>query len=175
MASYVTITDSQVDPEAPITSELMSSLRDNPLAIAEAAAGAPKIDPTALDTTLSGPVSASRSASSGAGTTVFLTVTDLDAARVLFISSLFTMSHPTSEPNSGSLRYEVSSNNGSSWAYETIISDVTVSSVGSTSDLKGLVIPMQGFNAVRFKLVYTTTGFNSSISVSDFVLTGGSY
>lgn len=47
MADWTTITDSQVDPNAPVTSELMSALRDNPVAIAEGAAGAPKIDPFA--------------------------------------------------------------------------------------------------------------------------------
>lgn len=44
MADYVTITDAQVDPEAPITSELMSALRDNPIAIAEGAPGAPRVN-----------------------------------------------------------------------------------------------------------------------------------
>jgi hypothetical protein len=44
MASYVTITDTQVDPQAPITSDLMSALRDNPIAIAERAAGAPRVN-----------------------------------------------------------------------------------------------------------------------------------
>lgn len=46
MAAYTTITDTQVDPEAPITSELMTALRDNPIAIAEGATGAPRIDPS---------------------------------------------------------------------------------------------------------------------------------
>ena len=48
MADYTTITDAQVDPEAPITSELMSALRDNPIAIAEGAAGAPRVEPIAF-------------------------------------------------------------------------------------------------------------------------------
>lgn len=43
MVDYVTITDAQVDPEAPITSELMTALRDNPIAIAEGAPGAPTV------------------------------------------------------------------------------------------------------------------------------------
>lgn len=43
MVDYVTITDAQIDPEAPITSELMSALRDNPIAIAEGAPGAPTV------------------------------------------------------------------------------------------------------------------------------------
>lgn len=47
MADWTTIADSQVDPNAPVTSELMSALRDNPVAIAEGASGAPKINPIA--------------------------------------------------------------------------------------------------------------------------------
>ena len=43
MADWTTITDTQVDPKAPVTSELMTSLRDNPLAIAQGTANAPKI------------------------------------------------------------------------------------------------------------------------------------
>lgn len=49
MADYVAITDAQVDPEAPITSELMSALRDNPLAIAEGAIDAPRIQTAGID------------------------------------------------------------------------------------------------------------------------------
>ena len=43
MADWTTITDTQVDPKAPVTSELMTALRDNPLAIAEGSTNAPKI------------------------------------------------------------------------------------------------------------------------------------
>lgn len=43
MADWTTITDSQVDPKAPVTSELMTALRDNPVAIAEGATNAPRI------------------------------------------------------------------------------------------------------------------------------------
>ena len=54
MTTYVTITDAQVDPEAPITSELMSALRDNPIAIAEGDASAPKIAYAAISDALTG-------------------------------------------------------------------------------------------------------------------------
>lgn len=36
MTSYITITDAETDPEAPLTSELAKKWRDNPIAIAEA-------------------------------------------------------------------------------------------------------------------------------------------
>lgn len=41
MADWRTVTDSEVDPDAPVTSNLMYALRDNPIAIAEGASGAP--------------------------------------------------------------------------------------------------------------------------------------
>ena len=43
MAEYRTITDAEVDPDAPLTSSLGYAWRDNPIAIAEGAPGAPRI------------------------------------------------------------------------------------------------------------------------------------
>lgn len=43
MTSYITITDAETDPSAPLTSELAKKWRDNPIAISEGSAGAPKI------------------------------------------------------------------------------------------------------------------------------------
>ena len=43
MASYIEITDEETDPGAPVTSELLKKERDNPIAIAEGADGAPRV------------------------------------------------------------------------------------------------------------------------------------
>lgn len=43
MAEYDPILDSEIDPESPITSTLMSRMRDNPEAIAEGASGATRV------------------------------------------------------------------------------------------------------------------------------------
>lgn len=43
MTSYIAITNAETDPEAPLTSELAKKWRDNPIAITEGAAGAPRI------------------------------------------------------------------------------------------------------------------------------------
>lgn len=43
MTDYVAITDTQVDPDAPLTSQLGYQWRDNPIAMAEGATGAPNI------------------------------------------------------------------------------------------------------------------------------------
>lgn len=50
MADWTNINDSQVDPDAPVTSELGYAWRDNPIAIAEGAPGAPRIVRGALST-----------------------------------------------------------------------------------------------------------------------------
>lgn len=52
MADYIAQPDTAVDPDAPVTSDLMYALRDNPIAIAEGAAGAPRIADAALSTTV---------------------------------------------------------------------------------------------------------------------------
>lgn len=52
MADWTNITDTQVDPDAPLTSELAYAWRDNPIAIAEGAAGAPRIRDAAMGTTV---------------------------------------------------------------------------------------------------------------------------
>jgi len=43
MTTYNAITDSQVDPDAPLTSQLGYQWRDNPIAMAEGSAGAPYV------------------------------------------------------------------------------------------------------------------------------------
>lgn len=43
MTSYITINNSEIDPDSPITADLMAKFRDNPLAIGEGATGAPRI------------------------------------------------------------------------------------------------------------------------------------
>ena len=54
MADYIGITEAQSNPFAPLTSELVKQLRDNPLAIAEGAAGAPRVQTKALEGPVAG-------------------------------------------------------------------------------------------------------------------------
>lgn len=49
MTSYLTITDSEVDPDAPLTSGLGYRWRDNPIASFEGAPGAPRLAIDALE------------------------------------------------------------------------------------------------------------------------------
>lgn len=41
--AYITVTEAQSNPFAPLTAELVKQLRDNPIAIAEGLAGAPRL------------------------------------------------------------------------------------------------------------------------------------
>jgi hypothetical protein len=57
MADYIAILDTQLDPDAPITSALAYQWRDNPLAVIEGATGAPKVRlKTQYSATLSGAI-----------------------------------------------------------------------------------------------------------------------
>jgi hypothetical protein len=51
MADWTDILNSEVDTDSPITEALMTALRDNPVAIAEGASGAPTISNLAFDGT----------------------------------------------------------------------------------------------------------------------------
>ena len=48
MADYTNISDATLEPNAPLISSTMLALRDNPIAIAEGAAGAPRVRSAAL-------------------------------------------------------------------------------------------------------------------------------
>lgn len=172
MADYTTITDAQVDPEAPITSELMSALRDNPIAIAEAATGAPKIDPRAIDSLLAGPFSNTFSQGAADGSVVLGTVTDLDDAEFLFSSATVTATNPSTV----SVRLDRSSNNGSSWGSSITVATVTdtTSADGTLVERGEVLVGMQGFNAVRLVHVYDGSAFSAG-TCSNVLLTAGTF
>ncbi|MEO1108256.1 MAG: hypothetical protein AAFX90_10070 [Pseudomonadota bacterium] len=52
MTTYTAIPNDDVDQDSPVNQTLMTLLRDNPIAITEGAAGAPRILDLALDTTV---------------------------------------------------------------------------------------------------------------------------
>lgn len=54
MTDYISITEAQTDPGAPFTSDLAKQYRDNPIAIAEGAVGAPRIQVGAFPETTVG-------------------------------------------------------------------------------------------------------------------------
>lgn len=50
MTTYTAIPNTDIDVDSPVTTDLMTKVRDNPIAISEGASGAPKIQTAALDT-----------------------------------------------------------------------------------------------------------------------------
>ena len=77
MTSYVAVTSGEIDADSPITADLMSKLRDNPIAIAEGASTVPSnLFPTVLLGTLT----------TSSGTTQTLSGLDLTPYKFLYIS-----------------------------------------------------------------------------------------
>ena len=54
MTTYIGITEAQSNPFAPLTSELVKQLRDNPIAIAEGAPDAPRVEAMAMQGSVAG-------------------------------------------------------------------------------------------------------------------------
>jgi hypothetical protein len=119
MADWTTITDTQVDPKAPVTSELMTALRDNPLAIAQGTANAPRI--------------AEKIQAAQGLNEAWATITGLDEAGGVYVD--FYASIRTSEFNSGSVQFEISTN-GSTFTGTTTLIAVPVFS-GSAATTTG--------------------------------------
>lgn len=111
MADYTTITDAQVDPEAPITSELMSALRDNPIAIAEGATGAPLIS-GALRNIISGQEIGAFIFARGPSTTAYGDV--VAGSSLIYAGALSSASATSSNPDSTPILLSFSVNAGAS-------------------------------------------------------------
>lgn len=116
MTTYTTITNAEIDQDSPITQPLMTALRDNPVAITEGAAGAPKIQAAALSTFIS-----------KVDETTTTTLTNLDTqASIICIGGV----------RDGTLTVELSDDNGSTWATsETIVSLTTTGSRSATLNI----------------------------------------
>lgn len=120
MADWTDIADSALDPDAPLTSDLAYAWRDNPIAIAEGAVGAPKVERQALRAP-----SASLIALTGTNWGAF---TGLD--RIKCVEFVWTVASGTGSVN---LNIAFSNDGGSSWG-----GTQTVFAAGWTSNEGGL-------------------------------------
>ena len=106
MTEYIGITEAQSNPFAPLTSELVKQLRDNPIAIAEGAAGAPRVRGTARNHNKIGGITATADVTE-------LALTDLPAHNdVIIVCDEFTRG---ADGESINVELQISDNNGSSW------------------------------------------------------------
>ena len=106
MTDYIGITEAQSNPFAPLTSELVKQLRDNPIALAEGALGAPRVRGTARNHNKLGEVTATSDVTS-------IELTDLPAHNDIII--VCEVSRTGTEDTSITVALQISDNNGSSW------------------------------------------------------------
>lgn len=129
MTDYIEITDAETDPGAPGTSELWKKWWQNPIAMAEGAVGAPKINGKALTNIFLGNASATSTASPYS----FLSIGNFDEIMLSGSSGIVV---------GNALQVSFSSDGGTVWgAWQSLIVDKTFSGniVLSKSDGQGYV------------------------------------
>ena len=148
MPDYRVIADSEVQPDAPVTSSLGFALRDNPAAIAQGADGAPKVRSEALNLrTASGDRT-----SDG----VIFTLNGVDRVQTIMVNSYITLTF--GNPGSATVRYRTSTNGGSTWSEYTTFDNTVLTSAGSNRSVRfGFVALGANVNSVQFDLTSTPT------------------
>lgn len=117
MADWVNITDAQVDPDAPLTSELAYAWRDNPIAIAEGAVGAPRVQWRAWEKSFIAAVSSAL--------TTPVAVTGIGDVGMLYLDI-----NANSSSGSPSINIGFSNDGGSTWGANQTLSFGTVITAG---------------------------------------------
>lgn len=151
MADWTDITDEQVNPDAPVTSDLAYAFRDNPVAIAEGSSGAPKVQSEALN----------MKSGSGARTTegTLFTLNNLER-----VSHIMATAHVVGGGASGScaVSYRTSTNGGSTWSGYTLF----VNAFGGTDAIfrsKSEVISIPtSVNTVQFSVTAASSSFSDA-------------
>lgn len=159
MASYITITDAETDPEAPLTSELAKKWRDNPIAIAEGAAGAPKI------------VTRKFTSGAAAQTQTFTGLGDYGGVDFqLFARNTGAATYD--------LQFQFSSNGGSSWSTARLINSVGSGTGSNYMSLSGHfdfatgLLSIIGNDGIQpFRMSATLSGASLSIDAIRFTST----
>lgn len=120
MPAYIPITELETDPGAPGTSELWKKWRDNPIAIAEGATSAPRVQGIALGGISMGAVSVTGTGGQG--------WTDCDGMGLIYMPFVINA------PSARTLRVRFSSNNGATYgARQNLISAGGSSGANSVS------------------------------------------
>ena len=146
MTTYSTIADGQIDQDSPITQPLMTALRDNPIAIAEGAAGAPKIADKVIyeDTAVSS----------------WVTVTGLGDFSGCFVDIYFSIS--AGPASSTDFDFEVS-DDGSTWYGTTTLSSVS-GTVDDSRSKSGFIKLFFDFSSGALKYIGSTGGFEATVT-----------
>ena len=156
MPDYRVIADSEVQPDAPVTSSLGFALRDNPAAIAQGADGAPKVRSEALNLrTASGDRT-----SDG----VIFTLNGLDRVQTLMVNSYVTLTFGAA--GNATVSYRTSTNGGATWSGYTTFDNTVLTAGGNNRSVRfGFVALGANVNSVQFVLS-STAGSSPTCSVS---------
>lgn len=125
MTTYTTIPDADIDQDSPVTQPLMTALRDNPIAIAEGASGAPKLQNAALGGLYLGSINANSGVYSG--------ISDLDDIEEVFLIGRVDFSE------NGDFRVRFSDDNGSTWSAATTIKSDSLTDYANINLVTGVV------------------------------------
>ena len=157
MPDYRVIADSEVQPDAPVTSSLGFALRDNPAAIAQGADGAPKVRSEGLNLT----TAAGDRTSDG----VIFTLNGLDRVQTLMVNSYVTLTFGSA--GNATVRYRTSTNGGSTWSGYTTFDTTSLTAGGNTRSVRfGFVSLSSNVNSVQFDLTSTASSVSTcSVSV----------
>lgn len=129
MTTYTAIANTEIDPESPVTSDLMTKLRDNPLAQGEGTTGAPRIMGRALDL---GFATGSNSGSVVNTNYAMLTQTGLADIDLVMFNMKASLT-PASGNNQVEFRYRTSTDGGSTWSAYSTFADFLYDTAASGS------------------------------------------
>lgn len=152
MADWTNITDAMTDPDAPLTSELAKAWRDNPIAIAEGASGAPRVAYSALLKPVAG----------ASNILVSNTVTVLSAtsaSRTLFSVSIINSGTVTVQTNATAMG--IGANSILAITRVRDGNSTTVASYTSTG-IRSDNVSVQAGDIVSVSLGYPTSGANTA-------------
>ena len=140
MADWTNITDTAVDPDAPLTSQLAYAWRDNPIAIAEGATGAPRIVPRAMNNWY-GRVQLDT-------TTTPVVISGLDSSTTLAVVGSFT----NGISDTATLQISGSADGGSTWGIW-----LNITSGGAKNTLYGVHLVLNLNNGI-YDSAFTAAG-----------------
>ena len=173
MPTYTTIPDSTIAPEAPVTSELMTLLRDNPIATTEGDTGAPRVKGRALDVVLNNAVVNIPTSASGA-TTVLVTNTDLTNLSYVMITGFADLAGSFGSDNTTgfNMNYQTTTDGGSNWTGSTDFFS-TGQYDSQTYENFSLVVDVSGsINGVRVRGLNSSNFVSSDVHISILSLGG---
>ena len=157
MTTYTAIANTEIDPESPVTSDLMTKLRDNPLAQGEGTTGAPRIMGRALDV-----VEDTNAGSQGISTTT-VTASDVTLADIdwVLLAGWVQVQESGGATGQVTVDYQTTTNTGSTWSAATnILVQETRPGINERFGISAILDISGSFDGIRIRV--TTNGNSAS-------------